>query len=183
MRRLSAALVFFALLAAGALPAYGRGYTLPEAEVEVRVQPNGAVEVVERITYSFEGSFSGAYREIPLAAGESLSGVSVAEGSQVYVDGGCTDLGCESPPGTFGVRDLGGRVRIVWHYSAADEQRTFEIRYVLEGLAKVYDDYVDVYLQVWGPEWPVELQRLTASMAIPSGATEEIGRASCRERV
>ena len=63
MRRLSAALVFFALLAAGALPAYGRGYTLPEAEVEVRVQPNGAVEVVERITYSFEGSFSGADRK------------------------------------------------------------------------------------------------------------------------
>src|SRR5690606_41507522 len=30
----------------------------------------------------------------------------------------------------------------------------------------------DGYLQGWGPEWQVELERLTASMAIPAGASE-----------
>ena len=41
-------------------------------------------------------------------------------------------------------------MRIVWHYSADFEPRTFTIRYRLEGLAVAYDDVVDVNLQVWG---------------------------------
>ena len=75
----------------------------------------------------------------------------------MYRPGGCTELGCIDAPGTYGVADLGGRVRIVWHYSAADEVRTFQIRYTLRGLAVAYDDVVDVNLRVWGDEWKERL--------------------------
>src|SRR5690606_39434330 len=155
-----------------ALPAAAREYRLPEADVEIRVESDGAVTVIERLTYEFDGAFSGGYREIPLRSGETVTNVSVSEGAAVYQPGACTDLGCSAPAGTFGVRDLGGRIRVVWHYEASDERRTFEVRYRMEGLAKIYDDYVDVYHQVWGPEWTVGLDRLTASMAIPAGATD-----------
>jgi uncharacterized membrane protein len=171
MRRRAAA-ALFALVWLVALPAGAQSYRLPEADVDVRVESDGSVTVTERITYDFDGAFTGGYREIPLAAGESMRDVAVSEGSAVYQGGACTDLGCEAPAGTFGVRDLGGLARIVWHYEAADEARTFEIRYTIEGLANIYDDYVDVYLQVWGPEWEVGLDRLSATMAIPAGATE-----------
>ena len=46
-------------------------------------------------------------------------------------------------------------MRIVWHYAALDEQRTFTIAYRFRGLAVAYDDVVDVNLKVWGDEWKV----------------------------
>ena len=58
-------------------------------------------------------------------------------------------------------------MRIVWHYSAFSESRSFAIRYRLEGLAVAYDDVVDVNLQVWGDKWKTGLDRLTATMRLP----------------
>jgi uncharacterized membrane protein len=96
----------------------------------------------------------------------------VSEAGTPYQIGGCAELGCSSPEGTFGVRDLGSRVRVVWHYRAFSEQRTFTINYQMIGLAKAYDDIVDVEFQVWGGEWEVPVQRVTATLSLPSGLSE-----------
>ena len=58
-------------------------------------------------------------------------------------------------------------MRVVWHYRALNEQRTFTIRYRFRGLAVAYDDVVDVNLQVWGDEWPVAVSDLRAEMELP----------------
>ena len=97
-----------------ALPASARSIEPREAEIDLVLETDGSLSVTELLTFEFDGAFTGAYREIPLRAGETLSDVEVFEGGTAYVPGGCTDLGCSSPPGTFGVRDLGGRIRIVW---------------------------------------------------------------------
>ncbi|HEX4518064.1 MAG TPA: DUF2207 domain-containing protein, partial [Gaiellaceae bacterium] len=154
-----------ALVLSGAAEA--KSYTLPQAVVLVQMASNGALLVDEHIEYSFDGPFSGGYREIPVTAGESVSQVLVLENGRPYRPGGCTDLGCDDAPGTFGVAHLDGKVRIVWHYSALDENRTFEIRYKLSGLAVAYDDVVDVNLDVWGSEWGVGLDQLTATLTAP----------------
>ncbi|MEX1357540.1 MAG: DUF2207 domain-containing protein, partial [Gaiellaceae bacterium] len=145
-----------------AAPAQAKSFALPEAEVSVFVEGDGAVSVTERITYEFDGDFSGAYRDIPLRAGEAVTHVAVSEGSTGYRPGGCTELGCTSPAGTFGIERSASRVRIVWHYQASSERRTFTVEYRLAGLAVAYDDVVDVFLQVWGDEWEQPLGRLTA---------------------
>ena len=99
-------------------------------------------------------------------ASRSLTSPSRRAGSP-YRPGGCTDLGCNSPPSTFGVADLGGRVRVVWHYASDGGERTFDLSYRLVGLAKAADDVVDVFLQVWGDEWDSSLDELNASMQLP----------------
>ena len=154
-----------ALVLSGAAAA--KAFRLVQATVAVQVARDGAVHVDERIQYAFSGPFSGGYREIPLRAGESIGQVSVLENGRPYRPGGCTELGCADSPGTFGVADLGGRTRIVWHYSAADEARTFELRYTLRGLAVAHDDVVDMNLQVWGDEWKESLGKLTATLDAP----------------
>ncbi|MDH4308264.1 MAG: DUF2207 domain-containing protein, partial [Acidimicrobiia bacterium] len=156
-----------------AVPAQAKSFDLPEADVRVDIGPDGSLVITERISFAFDGNFSGAFRDIPLRAGESLTGVTVSEGEQRYQSGGCVELGCSSPPGTFGARDIGDRVRIVWHYSAFNETRTFTIRYTVTGVAKAYDDVVDVNWKVWGEEWEVDLVSLTASMALPGQAAEQ----------
>jgi uncharacterized membrane protein len=131
------------------------------------VTPSGAVAVREDLTVAFSGSFTYGFREIPYRRGERISGIAVLEQGRRFAPGGSTDLEPGGTPGTFGIRDLGGRLRIVWRFRAADEVRTFTIRYRISGLAVAYDDVVDVDLQVWGDEWQQPLGRLTATMSGP----------------
>ena len=42
------------------------------ARVEVEVGPDGTVEVTEHISFDFNGSFEGAYRDIPIRTGEQV---------------------------------------------------------------------------------------------------------------
>ena len=128
-------------------------FELPRAVVVADVQSDGSVVVTEKITYDFTGSFEGGYREIPLKDGMSVDDVSVSEDGKEYAPGASAELGSSGAPGTYGTADLGNAYRIVWHYQATDEERTFTVRYRLSGLAVAYDDVVDVYWQVWGDEW------------------------------
>ncbi len=137
-----------ALALAGGVQA--KSFDFPQANVDVVVEADGSLLVTEQLTYAFSGSFSGANRDIPLRSGESIDQVRVLESGRAFATGGCVEIGCSSPPGTFGVTRDGDTQRIVWHFSATDEVRTFEIRYRMRGVAVAYDDVVDVNLQVWG---------------------------------
>ena len=124
----------------------------------------------ERITFDYSGDFSGAYRDIPLRSGESIGQIGVSEGDDEYIPGANTELGSFGVPGSFGVEQTSKLVRIVWHYRATDERRTFTIKYRFRGLAVVYDDVVDVNLRVWGDEWKASLGSLNARMELPRAA-------------
>ena len=164
-RRTLLAAALAALAAAGVAEA--KSFSLPQADVSVQVTTNGSLVVDERITYAFSGPFSGGYREIPLRSGESIDEVRVSENGRAYRAGGCTELGCADAPSTFGATDVGRAVRIVWHYQANGESRTFAVHYRLKGVALAYDDVVDVNLKVWGSEWKEPLGRLTATEVAP----------------
>ena len=154
-----------ALLVPGA--AQAKSYSLPQAVVQVKLAPDGSLLVREDITFSYSGSFSGAYRDIPVRGGERVDLVRVSEGGQALQPGGNTVLGSFDLPGKYGVDANTQRVRVVWHYRALNEQRTYTIRYRFRGLAVAYDDVVDVNLQVWGDEWPVAVSDLRAEMELP----------------
>ena len=164
----------FAVLMAGPLAvpaeAQNKDFELPRAVVVADVQSDGSVVVTEEITYDFTGSFEGGYREIPLKDGMSVDDVSVSEDGKEYAPGASAELGSSGVPGTYGTADLGDAYRIVWHYRASDEERTFTVRYRLSGLAVAYDDVVDVYWQVWGDEWQEPLDSLEATAVLPGDA-------------
>jgi Predicted membrane protein (DUF2207) N-terminal domain len=114
----------------------------------VQIQPDGSLLVREQITFDFSGDFEGAYRDIPLRPGESIDQVGVSEGSDEYIPGANTELGSFGVPASFGVDFSSKRVRMVWHYRAENERRTFTISYRFRGLAVAHDDVVDVNLRV-----------------------------------
>jgi uncharacterized membrane protein len=170
MPRLMLALVFAVLVVGLFLApaeAQAKSFTLPKADVVADVQPDGSVVITENITYDFSGSFEGGYREIPLKDGMSVSDVSVSENGSQYAPGASAELGSSGAPGTYGTANLGNAYRIVWHYRATDEERTFTVSYRLNGLAVAYDDVVDVYWQAWGDEWQEPLDSLDAAMNLP----------------
>ena len=166
----------FALVVAGpfAVPAAAqeeaKSFELPRADVVADVQPDGSVVVTENISYLFSGSFEGGYREIPLRDGMSVEDVSVSEGGKRYAPGASAELGSSGATGTYGTTNLGDSYRIVWHYRAWQEERTFTVRYRLEGLSVAHDDVVDLYWQAWGDEWQEPLGTLQAEVRLPGEA-------------
>ena len=93
---------------------------------------------------------------------------------------GCAVLQCEDDPSTFGLAVTDGMARIVWHYHAFSEVRTFTIRYTLVGLATAYDDVVDVNLKVWGDQWDQGLGRLRATTIGCEAGQEGLGPSRLR---
>ena len=63
----------------------------------------------------------------------------------------------------------GDGTRIVWRYSADDEQRTFTITYRMTRLVKVYRDIAELNLRVWGDQWTTPLGHLTSDVTLPEG--------------
>jgi uncharacterized membrane protein len=165
MRRLSwLVLALLATLAAPASALADKSYEISQAAVNVTVARTGEVTMREDLTFSFDGFFTGAYRDIPLAQGVSARDVEVSEGGKPYAPGGDTTLGSSDAPGKFGVVRLPQGLRIVWHYQQDGGQRTFTLRYKLRGVVIAHDDAVEVAPQVWGDQWKFELRSLTANV-------------------
>ncbi|MCB0878870.1 MAG: DUF2207 domain-containing protein, partial [Thermoleophilia bacterium] len=103
-----------------------RDYGLPASNVSMHVRPDGSVDVVERITFDFNGVFHGAYRDIPMRAGDQIDQVVVCDplgGSSVQVD---TNLGAGtttfSPPDVSSLPPDVAEQVLDAYYAAVPEQ-------------------------------------------------------------
>lgn len=56
-----------------------RSYGLPTAHVSIQLRADGSADVVERITFDFVGSFTGAFRDIPMRRGDKIDHVVVCD--------------------------------------------------------------------------------------------------------
>ena len=134
-RARNTALFLAATVAALALRPRSRGEVLHPAAgaVSVQVAKNGALRVEDKpSSMPSPGPFAGGTARsrcttwaIPSATSRSR------KAGTVYRPGGCTELELDThAAGTYRAAYFGGRVRIVWHYNAVDEVRTFQIRYI-----------------------------------------------------
>jgi uncharacterized membrane protein YgcG len=157
-------LALVATLAAPSSALADKSYTIAQAGVNVTVARSGEVLMREDLTFSFNGFFTGAYRDIPLAQGVTAQDVEVSEGGRPYAPGANTALGSSDAPGTFGAVRLPQGLRIVWHYQQDGGLRTFTLRYRLRGVVIAHDDAVEVAPQVWGSQWQFGLRLLLANV-------------------
>ena len=193
MRSFYARVVVVVLIAAavGALfavvpdaPSSDKSYEVTDADVAVVLQRDGSLLVHEALDFDFTGSFTGAYRDIRLNGDARITNVRVSESGRRYEPGGNTELGSFDFPGTFGTQDFQGTSdlqgaadaassdrfkRVVWHYEASDETRTFDLGYRVVGATNIRDDVVDVTWTVWGDQWDFWLNHLDAEISSAAG--------------
>ncbi len=153
---------------AGAAPAHADSADIVNADVSMRLAKDSSLLVTEELTFDYKGHFEGSYRDIVFRHGEEISNVSVSEDGRRYEPGGNTTLGSFDLPDRYGAQRIGSGARIVWHYRATDELRTFELSYRVRGAVVAYDDVLDLGWTVWGDQWDFELDQLTASVTDPA---------------
>ena len=116
--------------------------------------------------FSFDGDFSGAFREIPLReASRSTRSPWPRERPQYRPAGARSSSARPARDVRHDSNDKG--VRIVWHYQAQSSRGASESTTGCAASPTAYDDVVDVNVKVWGDEWEVSLGQLTATVVAP----------------
>ncbi|UCF37931.1 MAG: DUF2207 domain-containing protein [Acidobacteriota bacterium] len=149
---------------------WAKSYTIEDLRIEAVVEADGSLRLTESVRYQFKGSYSYAYREIPLKSGEQLDAIQVSEGSNRYL------LSSDEEPGTYEIDASDNRVKVTWHFKARSETRTFNFGYTLRGVVKRYADVVELYYQFVGDAWEKSIDNVSVRVRF----AEDVSRESLR---
>jgi uncharacterized membrane protein len=161
-------LTIWALLAASGagLEAATKDYYFPEVRISVRVESDGSFVVDEFRTFDFEGSFSAAWYTLPLSVERKGYRYDTAiEQFEVRDQNG------QKLP--FEVSTSNGVYKAEWNFRAADEQRTFQIRYRIRGGIVSYPDVSELYWLMIGEGWDRPTRQVSITVSLPSEAARK----------
>ncbi|AMK15240.1 DUF2207 domain-containing protein [Methanobrevibacter olleyae] len=136
-------------------------YSIPSANIDIRVYDNGLINVAEEINYHFDSSANGVYRDIPLKKNQSI------ENLDISVDGAYA---------SYKVYKEDGKERIkIYLYSDAAKTKKISsgtdvkltIKYDFTHVIKIYNDVGELQYKVWGDEWEEDLGSLNAVIRFP----------------
>ncbi len=127
--------------------AAAKSYRMADVVIGAQLLPDGIMDVTETRTYEFEGSFTFAYRDLPLGGAVTFGDFGVSEGDRQYT------LSRSKAPGTYSIMEGSGRTRVTWYYSANDESRTFTFHYSARNAIERYEDAAVLYFKFLSEDW------------------------------
>jgi uncharacterized membrane protein len=133
-------------------------FTIESYENEVKVLPNGDLEVFENITFILEEQYNEGYRSIRPADAPSTSSVKL---ESVHVNGGLA---------TSGTQVYDEQVEIFWKNTYVGKN-VVELRYVLDDKVEVFDDYARVCYEHFGANWQSTAKRFNSKMTLPEATS------------
>lgn len=138
-----------------------RSYTISKANFDLYVQPNGSLKVKENLHYSFKGTYSGIYRDIPLKTGERIDNLNVSTNG-AYSTYEVTNKSNMKSIKVYLYSDE-------WHLnSITDRDVDVIITYDFINVITIYNDIAELHYKVWGEYWNVEVGQLTTNVHLPS---------------
>jgi uncharacterized membrane protein YgcG len=171
-RRLALLLSAFAL--ATDASAQGRTLRIRDFDAHLTVQPDGSLDVTERITFGFTGQWNGIVRDLSLrnntAQGRrykldvDVVSITDATGQPLQVEQERKDNGW-----TLGLR--------IWIPGASDADRQIVIRYRVGNPIRFFfaDSEVgaldELYWQITGASWTMPIDKARARVVLPDGVT------------
>ena len=170
----AAGLGFAAALTSGdADAAQARRLTITQFDATYRVRRDAVLEVEERITVRFDGSWNGIYRYIPI-----VYRLKDGKRHRIHLDLRSVEDDRGSPLRHEAKRE-GSLINIkTWVPGARDAERTLVYRYEVENGLRYFDDddslrwaHDELYWNVTGDEWEMPILEVRATVHLPEGAT------------
>src|SRR3989338_4803761 len=168
MRKIYSTLIFplllFFLFLSFPVPSFAKSYSIVSDKYVININPDKSADVVEYLTYNFDGSFSWAEMWIPTKVTR-----------QGYMtDAKITDFNVQSinqkPVYLDQTKTENNRFYAKWSYTAYNEKRTFLIRYKIENAIKKYPEIAEFYWQIIGNEWKIPHQDVEILVRLPESA-------------
>jgi uncharacterized membrane protein len=151
-----------------ALPAAAKSYDFPNVQIDARVDPDGSLWITERRTFSFDGEFSWATYTLERHGWTGVTDVTVADEQGRYA---ATSTGApRSYQVTFSEREMA----VKWHFTAADEEKTFTIEYRVAGAVKRYRDTAELFWRFVGSDWEVPTRLVNIAVRIPGASRDDL---------
>lgn len=147
-----------------------RSFYFPSVIIDAEVFPDGSMSITEKRTYSFNGTFRGAWGFINRTGNTEIIDVRVGESGMPYRQ---VAVGTQDIPGTYYVEYMRDQVYIDWSYSASNEQRTFIIEYLVKNAVIVHDDVAELYWEFIGDQSDVRTNYAQITLTLPGGANRE----------
>ncbi|HOX87702.1 MAG TPA: DUF2207 domain-containing protein [bacterium] len=146
-----------------------KSYELVSAAIEAQILADGGMQVHESRTYRFNGSFSYAFRTLPLRKGVHYSEFRLEETDRRYLQES------SERPGTFTVEDDSDYLTVRWYYRASDELRTFDFSYRIDGAIERFRDAAVLYFKFIGDDWDLPHQQVNLRVRPPASlAADEV---------
>lgn len=144
------ALVLLAVAGPFARPALAKSYSFPLVRIDATLGPDGSLRVLERRTFAFDGSFTGADWTVDWPS-KLVRGLTVGEGDASV---GATIVGNARS------------VTASWAFQAHDEERTWTISYTALCAARVSSDAAHLLWMFVGT-WGVPTDRVEVALHLP----------------
>ncbi len=152
-----------------------RYYTIEGYNVNVSVQPDGSANIEERLTYRFNGSFNGVFRDIDFSDTDGIQGV------KVYVDDNGTErelsvnsessLDAEGQSGTYNIVTEGDLKRFKVYEKSSDQSKTFIYRYTFLNVCTRYNDIAEFNRKIIDANHDVAYSSIIINIQLPEGAS------------
>ena len=161
-------LLFFILFSTIAIVSAddNKSYRIDQGYIELTVGNNGLLHVDEIYHYTFQGTFNGVYRDIPLKEGETIDNITVhTEGA--YSETKVTDEN--------GVKHL----KIYLYADEAHTQKISDtsvnvyISYDMKNTVTLFNDVAGLQYKLWGENWDVGVNGLSAVVHLPGNKNIE----------
>ena len=142
-------------------------YSIEHSWIDLTVGSNGLLHVKETFDYSFEGEFSGVYRDITLRDGQNISHINVT------ADGAYPVLKQE---------DKNGNKHLVINlYSDAAHTKKIKdcsvkvtLNYDFSGVVTLYNDTALLQYNMWGKNWDTGVGGIDLKIHTPGNKNNEI---------
>jgi len=152
-----------------------KSYQIDGVDIKATAEKSGAMQVSEKRTYRFDGSYTFAYREIlKTASGRGalyrISGVTICEIDGCYRQltlGEINNADEIRTPRTFYFKDLGDRYYIKWFYKADSITKYFKLSYKIDNAVTLHQNIAEIYWQWVGYDWELSQNNVKVKVEIP----------------
>ncbi len=170
----SLAIVAFSFALALPTQAQDTGWTITRFHADYTILPDRSLVVVETIAVDFnELNRHGIYRDIPVRYKRLVGDRGVVQAGRMTLDldvQQVTDGSGKERQTKVSREGNDLRIRIGDPDRTVSGRQTYVIEYTLSGGLGFFDEHDELYWQVTGTRWPVEIERASATVMLPQAS-------------
>ncbi|WP_164505938.1 DUF2207 domain-containing protein [Companilactobacillus zhongbaensis] len=147
-------------------------YDINDYIMDIKIDDAGNADVVQKITYDFDGDFNGVYYNADVKGIKSMSDPTVTvEQSQQKIPVKKSNSGANN---TYSIDNTENYKKIKIYHKISDRPATFTYRYKINGAVTNYLDTAQINWKVIGGNWDNDIDHAKITFQLPQGNVRKL---------